>query len=639
MCCDSGGPYLLTCLLHAVTCLLTLFLLAPLPAAVLAFSQLRNSRQYIGYTASFILPLVTSAVTSCHVVDSSATWLDSVSVVSELGLVVGSSGSILVHLLSTANSSHHRLLHFSRAERERQLTAARAMFQHGFGGYMRHAFPLDELDPVHCRGRGPDWRHPDNLNINDVLGGYSLTLVDVLDTLAVMGETQQFRHAVQLVIDHVHFNVNSTVQVFEANIRVLGALLSAHLLMVDDHQPFGLLRPPGYANQLLLMARDLGRRLMAAFKTGAVSGLPWPRINLLNASPVGTANTCTSGAGSLLLELGVLSRLVDEPAFETAARGAVTALWRRRAPLTGLPGFTVNASSGDWTSRMSGLGAGMDSFYEYLLKAYIMFGDMVDYNRFTTLYRRVKRHMRVGRRHCNAASASSSGHPLYVNVDMTSGEIDNTWVDSLQAAFPAVQLLAGDLEEAVCHHAFFYAVWKRYGALPERFNWHLNKAEVMFYPLRPELAESTYFLYRATRNPFYLHVGREILTSLETHTRARCGYTTLRNVVDKSHEDRMESFFLSETCKYLYLLFDEDNYVNEHEASYVFSTEGHLFPVRFEYGRLSKRTQRRSHQHRPFTPRGSRASCDAIPLARRFSLPIKPKYLHDLMTSVGTSRT
>lgn len=34
----------------------------------------------------------------------------------------------------------------------------------------------------------------------------------------------------------------------------------------------------------------------------------------------------------------------------------------------------------------------------------------------------------------------------------------------------------------------------------------------------------------------------------------RCGYATLHHVVDKSKEDRMESFFLSETCKYLYLV-------------------------------------------------------------------------------------
>lgn len=78
--------------------------------------------------------------------------------------------------------------------------------------------------------------------------------------------------------------------------------------------------------------------------------------------------------------------------------------------------------------------------------------------------------------------------------------------------------------------------------------------DVFFYPLRPELAESTYMLYRATQNPFYLHVGRDILQSLNAFTRVKCGYATVHNVVDKSLEDRMESFFLSETTKYLFLV-------------------------------------------------------------------------------------
>ena len=52
---------------------------------------------------------------------------------------------------------------------------------------------------------------------------------------------------------------------------------------------------------------------------------------------------------------------------------------------------------------------------------------------------------------------------MYVNVDMTNGNTLTAWVDSLQAAFPAVQLLAGDVEEAICHHALFYAIWKRCG--------------------------------------------------------------------------------------------------------------------------------------------------------------------------------
>ncbi len=75
------------------------------------------------------------------------------------------------------------------------------------------------------------------------------------------------------------------------------------------------------------------------------------------------------------------------------------------------------------------------------------------------------------------------------------------------------------MEDAICLHALYYTIWQRYGALPERYNWHLKAPDVLFYPLRPELIESTYLLYQATKNPFYLHVGRDILNSLNNHTK------------------------------------------------------------------------------------------------------------------------
>lgn len=58
-----------------------------------------------------------------------------------------------------------------------------------------------------------------NININDVLGNYSLTLIDSLDTLLIMGNISEFKRAVKLVIENVSFEQDSTIQVFEASIR------------------------------------------------------------------------------------------------------------------------------------------------------------------------------------------------------------------------------------------------------------------------------------------------------------------------------------------------------------------------------------------------------------------------------------
>lgn len=75
-------------------------------------------------------------------------------------------------------------------------------------------------------------------------------------------------------------------------------------------------------------------------------------------------------------------------------------------------------------------------------------------------------------------------------------------------------------------------------------------------------------------------------------SQVKCGFATVHDVNDGSLEDRMESFFLSETVKYLYLvtffqhhfhtfiqLFDIGNPVNTNQERLIFSTEGHIFPI------------------------------------------------------------
>ncbi|KAJ7326047.1 ER degradation-enhancing alpha-mannosidase-like protein 1 [Desmophyllum pertusum] len=149
------------------------------------------------------------------------------------------------------------------------------MFYFGYDNYMNFAFPKDELDPIHCTGRGPDYDDPSNININDVLGDFSLGLLESLGTLAIMGNSSEFKRAVQLVIDSVTFEKNNTVQVFEATIRVLGSLLSAHLIIKDPLQPFGDMVPSDYDNELLLLAHDVANRLLAAFETfGNTNSIP-----------------------------------------------------------------------------------------------------------------------------------------------------------------------------------------------------------------------------------------------------------------------------------------------------------------------------------------------------------------------------
>ncbi|KJH47271.1 glycosyl hydrolase family 47 [Dictyocaulus viviparus] len=460
-----------------------------------------------------------------------------------------------------------------QADQLEALKETREMFYFAYDNYMNFAYPADELDPIHCTGRGHDYDNPGNININDVLGDYSLTLIDALDTLVVIGDQAEFKRAVSLVINSVSFEKNTTVQVFEATIRVIGSLLSAHLIASDDSLLLGDFYIPDYDGELLTLAHDLAGRLLPAFegtKTGsdygvlAVNkcqqreitylGIPYPRVNLMDGVLNGTVEeTCTSGAGSLLLEFGILSHLIGDQTFERIARRVNEKLWKLRDQNTGLP-------------------------------AYILFGKARDLELFNEAYEALLTHVRRGRKSC----ISHEGEPpLFVNVDSRDGSIANTWVDSLQASFAGLLVLAGQVEEAICQHAYYYAVWTKYGVLPERFNWYLKCPDVNFYPLRPEFVESTYYLYRATKNPFYLNVGREILDSLNSKTRVKCGFATIHNVVDGSLEDRMESFFLAETVKYLYLLFDEENPVNVYQERLLFTTEGHIIPILHKFREYS----------------------------------------------------
>ncbi|KAI9010862.1 glycoside hydrolase [Phycomyces nitens] len=441
------------------------------------------------------------------------------------------------------------------------------MFNHGWHNYLNHAYPADELNPFQCNGRGSDKSDPTNININDVLGDYSLTLVDTLDTLAIMGTQAQFEEAVGLVLEQVSFDKDSKVQVFELNIRALGGLLSAHIFASDPSFGHSI---KGYNGGLLKLAQDLANRLLPAFQSSK-SGIPYPRVNLRYGVPrTETVETCTAGAGSLVLEFGVLSRLTGNPYYERVAKRALKAIWDRRSSLD-LLGNVINIQTGQWIHTASSTGAGIDSFFEYILKAYVLFGETEYLDMFEDAYRGILQHIR-----------DPSGY-IYRNVHMSSGTLMATWIDSLSAFMPGLQVLHGDLESAIKGHLIFYNIWKRYHALPERFDYHQKTVDIAFYPLRPEFVESTYHLYRATRDPFYLEVGEMIIQDLNNRTRLACGFANIGDVRTGRLEDRMESFMLSETLKYLYLLFDVSHPLNLMDSNFVFTTEGHVLPLPRQY--------------------------------------------------------
>lgn len=100
--------------------------------------------------------------------------------------------------------------------------------------------------------------------------------------------------------------------------------------------------------------------------------------------------------------------------------------------------------------------------------------------------------------------------------------------------------------------------------------------------------ESTYFLYKATEDPHYLEVGKKALKALQKYARVPCGFATIKDVRTLQKEDRMDSFVLAETFKYLYLLFANDSELLIDVNDFVFTTEAHLLPL--SLARLSNKT-------------------------------------------------
>ena len=227
------------------------------------------------------------------------------------------------------------------------------------------------------------------------------------------------------------------------------------------------------------------------------------------------------------------------------------------------------------------IGAGVDSFFEYAFKAHILLsdtsGEIVNVSEgssadflsaWTSAHLGIKRHIYRG---------SSYEHPHYIQVDVNTGAARAFSIDSLSAFFPGLLTLAGQLEEAIETHLLFTAIWMRFSSLPERWSALSGNIEkgMGWWVGRPEFIESTWYLYRATQDPWYLHVGEMALRDIKRRCWTRCGWAGLRDVRTGEKGDRMESFFLGETIKYLFLLFDPKHPLNSLEASFVFTTEAH----------------------------------------------------------------
>ena len=404
---------------------------------------------------------------------------------------------------------------------------------HAWQGYERYAWGHDELRPVSRTVR--DWYSRPLL----------MTPVDALDTLLLLGLKDEADKARALNDERLSFNVDAPVKNFEVTIRLLGGLLSGYQATGD--------------RRLLKLAEDLGTRLLPVFDSP--TGMPYMFVNLKTGKTSG-AKSNPAEIGTLLLEFGTLAKLTGKPVFYGKAKNAVVQLYRRRSPI-GLVGEEIDVETGEWTSPNSHVGGGIDSYYEYLLKSSRLFGDPDLERMWLESVRAIHRHL---------ADDTPTGL-WYGQADRETGKRTATEFGALHAFLPAVLALGGDLGRARRLEDSAYKMWNLHGIEPEVLDYRTMQVTEPGYPLRPEIVESAYYLYKYTKDPRYLEMGRTFFTALQTHCRTADGYTVLKSVITKEKGDLMPSYFLAETLKYLYLLLSPDDTLDLKQV--VFNTEAH----------------------------------------------------------------
>lgn len=212
-------------------------------------------------------------------------------------------------------------------------------------------------------------------------------------------------------------------------------------------------------------------------------------------------------------------------------------------------------------------------------------------------------------------------HPHLIVGDVTTGATRAFWIDSLSAYYPGLLALDGKIDEAIQIHLLTTAVWTRFSGLPERWNVATGDIDggLSWYGGRPEFIESTYYIYRATQDPWYLHVGEMVLRDLKRRCWTKCGWAGLRDVKTGEMIDRMESFFLGETAKYMFLLFSPDHPLNKVDTPWVFSTEGHplIIPKKTSPPHSNRRSSHRpTHKQQvAFSQTSLANTCQAVPIS------------------------
>ncbi|KAL6236253.1 hypothetical protein BDW75DRAFT_207430 [Aspergillus navahoensis] len=464
--------------------------------------------------------------------------------------------------------------------------AIKATFQRAWTSYSTHAWKADELRPITAGSRNN-------------FGGWGATLVDNLDTLLIMGLDEEFEAAVDALTEidfSPHSSSQSTINIFETTIRYLGGLIAAYDLTGCREK------------RLLDKAIQLGEMIYASFDTE--TRMPVPRWNPHKAGNGEPQRPPAQGVlaelASSSLEFTRLSQLTgDMRYFDAASR--ITNLLDSEARYTRIPGLwpvNVDFQARDLKRGSTFSFGGMaDSAYEYLGKTYQLLGGV---GRGTQYERLARDALDAGIRHllfrpmtpdhadmllAGVAHATTSSVGLEPRTEHLACFVGGMYALAGKLFANETYLETG---RKVTDGCIWYYDNSPLGIMPEMFTvpscpsvaecpWDETRESIYtfvrdrHYVLRPEAVESIFYMWRITGEERYREAAWKMFLAIEAGTRTEFGNAALRDVMvsdeNVEREDSMESFWMAETLKYLYLIFAETDVVSLDE--FVFNTEAH----------------------------------------------------------------
>ncbi|CAM4828872.1 unnamed protein product [Rotaria magnacalcarata] len=470
------------------------------------------------------------------------------------------------HLKNQLSKSQIKKQYFSTPTNAHRIAVRDAM-KHAWKAYRTYAWGYDELQSI---SKTPStWF------------GLGLTIIDSIDTLYIMNMTEEYREArewIEKSFDLDSDSVDKYNSHFEVTIRILGGLLSIYHLTADEI--------------FLKRAIELGDRLLLNFNTP--SGLPLAQINIKRKKPSAyrwTSDSATAEVGTVQLEMRDLSRVSNDKKYENAADKLVATL-HNQSKYDGLVPIFISPLTGQFSGEVVSFGARGDSYYEYLLKQWLQTGRKrsLFWDDWIESIEGVRKHLwRV-----------AYPEKFYFVGELMSMSTFSPKMDHLACFLPGNMAFGWsfrsdlsyllDMAKELTKTCYQMYVKQSTGLSPEiaYFNIDSNsnestiivRANDVHNLLRPEFIESLYYMYHLTGDKIYQEWGWNVFQSFEKYTRQTDGYSSINDVRNKENvrpRDKMESYFLAETLKYFYLLFDATNLFPFDQ--WVFNTEAHPLPI------------------------------------------------------------